>query len=81
MYMWRNIYKLLTQPLKWSSRPIGLQRTDGVKAILNVMADETDTTTYAHSEHKGSDVLMSFLTPASVQFFLDSSPAVGLEYT
>ena len=55
--------------------------TDGVKAILNVMADETDTTTYAHSEHKGSDVLMSFLTPASVQFFLDSSPAVGLEYT
>ena len=52
-----------------------------MKAILNVMADETDTTTYAHSEHKGSDVLMSFLTPASVQFFLDSSPAVGLEYT
>ena len=49
-----------------------------MKAILNVMADETDTTTYAHSEHKGSDVLMSFLTPASVQFFLDSSPAVGL---
>ena len=26
--------------------------------------EETDTTTYAHSEHKGSDVLMSFLTPA-----------------
>ena len=32
-----------------------------------MMADETDTTTYAHSEHKGSDVLMSFLTPTLTQ--------------